>query len=241
MSAKKGVALITGASRGIGRTVAERLARRGYAVAMIANENERLAESASMIRQEGLVAAAYTADVRSSAEIEAAVRRAENELGPIEVVVNCAGIAYFGGVGQCTIEEWERTLDINVNGYFRVLKAAFPGMKSRGRGTVVNMSSVWGRQGSAAMAAYSTSKFAVEGLTASFAPEAQKAGVKVTSLVLDKVDTDFRDQMKDFVQFTPAQRERMLRADDVADAVDYVLTTSAVCLPESITLKAWQF
>jgi NAD(P)-dependent dehydrogenase (short-subunit alcohol dehydrogenase family) len=239
MLADARTAIVTGASRGIGREVALRLAELGYDIALLAKENSE--PVAQQIRAMKRRAFSSCVDVRSSADVNSAIGATVQELGPVDVLINCAGVAFFGGVDHCSEDEWLQTIDVNLNGYFRMIKAVLPAMKERKQGSIINMSSVWGQQGAQSMVAYAASKYGIEGLTASFALEAQSAGIKVTSIVLDKVDTDFRDGMTTHVVFSPEQRCRMLSPGDVADTVAYVLACSARCLPESITLKAWLF
>lgn len=235
---KQPVAVITGAGRGIGAAVARRLAAMGYALGLCDADEAGLARVADELGAvTGVMAAAV--DVRDLAALTRIFGGFATTLGGFDVLVNGAGLAYFGGVARCTEDEWTRTLDVNVGGYFRATKAALPHLALSAGAHVVNMSSVWALDGSPAMAAYSASKHAVEGLTSSLRKEVGKSGIKVTSLILDKVDTDFREHMTAHVAFDAEARQRMLAADDVADAVAYVLSTSDRCLPATITLQAW--
>lgn len=148
---------------------------------------------------------------------------------------------HFGGVADCTVEQWERTLQTNLTGYFLMARTVLPGMRAAGTGTIVNMSSIWGRRPAPATLAYSVSKYGVEGLTKCLAEEARPWGVKVSSLVLDKVDTDFREGMAAHVDYDAEQRARMLSADDVADATLAILESSGRAHPSSVELDAWRW
>jgi 3-oxoacyl-[acyl-carrier protein] reductase len=233
--------IITGAGRGIGRAVALRAAREGYTVGLLSNDEARLAETRQLIDAIGGAADMIVLDVRDIVGVQRAIDLFVERHGTLDALINSAGVAYFGGVETCTMEQWETTLAINLTGYFGTCRAALPHMKKAGRGSIINMSSIWGKKGSPTMLAYSVSKFGIEGLTESVAEEARPFGVRVSSLVLDKVDTGFRENMTKFVSISAEQEARMISADDVADSVAYLLSTSARCLPLSISLQAFQW
>jgi 3-oxoacyl-[acyl-carrier protein] reductase len=233
------VAIVTGASRGIGSAVARRLARLGARVALLSNEEGALREvQQAIVRADG-VAECYPLDIRDGSAVGRALEQIVKQFGSVDVLVNGAGVAYFGGVARCTEQEWDDTLDINLKGYFLTCKAVLPLMKRDGKGSIINMSSIWAQRGSANMVAYSASKFGIESLTQSLAEEVRPLGIKVSSIILDKVDTDFRSHMTDFVSFSAEQRALMLSAEDVADTVSFILSSPARCLPSSVTLQAF--
>jgi 3-oxoacyl-[acyl-carrier protein] reductase len=237
MSQHKGkVALITGADRGIGHALAQRLSREGAKLVLHSNNEESLLREASPPGTEVLRA---VLDVRDRAAIERSVARAVERFGRIDYLLNVAGINVFGGVERCSEEEWDEVIDTNLKGYFLMAKAVFPHMKSGGGGTIVNLSSIWGRRGTAAFLAYSVSKHGVEGLTRSLAEEGRPHGIKVSSIVLDKVDTLFRERMVGQLDFDEEQKARMLSVDDVVDACLYVLGSSPRALPAAVELDAW--
>src|SRR5205814_5296579 len=118
-------------------------------------------------------------DIRDGLSVTRAVESVARRFGSIDVLVNAAGVAYFGGVSLCTEEQWDDTLDINLKGYFLACKAVFPFMKQAGSGSIINVSSIWGLRGAASMVAYSASKFGIESLTESFAEEARPLGIRV--------------------------------------------------------------
>ncbi|MBL0387621.1 SDR family oxidoreductase [Tumebacillus sp. ITR2] len=233
------VAIITGANQGIGLAIAQRLAEQGVAIGMGSNKAEELRQAAEEIRAAGGRVVAVPVDVRNPTDIEDLVKQTLEAFGTIDIVINNAGVTYFGGVQQCTETEWDNTLNINVKGYFLLTKAVLPTLIEKKGGHIINMSSIWGKKGSATMVAYSTSKFAIEGFTQSLIDEVKPHGIKVTSVVLDKVDTPFRDNMTEFVNFSEEQKQRMLTADDVADSVMFALTSSPRSLPSSIHLDAY--
>ena len=243
LTSRPPVAIITGAARGIGAAVAQSLASRGFRLALCDIEPaglQRVGKEIGAITPVLLL----ELDVRDSEAVTQSFAQVAAEFGGIDVLVNGAGVAYFGGVASGSEDEWTRTLDINAGGYFRTAKAAIPFLQASDRAHLINLSSVWGLDGSPSMAAYAASKHAVEGLTKSIRKEIGKSAsgknaVKVSSIVLDKVDTDFREHMTAHVQFDASACSKMLAAQDVADTVQFILNSSSRCLPSTITLDAW--
>ena len=235
------VALVTGADRGIGRALARRLGTQGCRLVLHANHAERLRKA---VADEGLppervVTASH--DVADPAAVEASVAAATERFGRIDYLLNVAGVAYPGGILSTTREVWDRTLATNLTGYFTMAAAVLPHMRQAGGGHIVNMSSIWGRRAAppGGGLAYSVSKWGVEGLTRGLAEEARPWGVRVTGIVLDKVDTDFTENMP--VAPTEEQRARMLGVEDVADATLAVLTSSPRAHVSVIELDAWMW
>ncbi|MFE6228167.1 SDR family NAD(P)-dependent oxidoreductase [Streptomyces sp. NPDC057854] len=234
-------ALITGADRGIGLALARRLGAEGANLVLHSHDAESLRDTVA--REQWPAERLHTSvlDVADADAVQAAVAEAADRFGGIDYLLNVAGIVRFGGIERCTVDEWQQTLQTNLTGYFLMARSVLPHMREAGSGVIVNMSSIWGRRPAPATLAYSVSKYGVEGLTKCLAEEARPWGVKVSSLVLDKVDTGFRDAMAEHVSYDGEQRERMLSADDVADATWSILTSSSRAHPSSIELDAWRW
>jgi 3-oxoacyl-[acyl-carrier protein] reductase len=235
------VALITGADRGIGRALASRLGAAGCKLILHSNNGDGLSKAVS---DEGWPAEQVLTGVHDVADaglVHAAVAAGIDRFGKIDYLLNVAGVAYHGGVLTTSVDDWDRTLRTNVTGYFVMARSVLPYMKEAGGGLVVNMSSIWGKRGAppGAMMAYSVSKFAIEGFTKCLIDEARPWGVKVSSIVLDKVNTDFREHMTPHIDYTVEQRNRMLTAEDVVDAAMMILDSSPTSRPSSIELDAW--
>jgi NAD(P)-dependent dehydrogenase (short-subunit alcohol dehydrogenase family) len=188
---KDRVALVTGASQGIGAACAATLSAAGYQVALVARNAERLEEVAASLPGESLV---LPTDVLDPTALEAAFATVESTWGPVEVLVVNAGAAMSAPLVKTTDEDWQRMLDLNLTAPFRCLRRALPGMTSGGWGRVVVVASIAGKQGGARIAAYSASKHGVLGLVRTAAAEVARTGVTVNAVCPGYVDTPMTDE-----------------------------------------------
>lgn len=182
------VALVTGASRGIGREVARQAAERGARVGLVARSEADLDEVLSAIGGRGV---AVAADVADPAAVTSAVHRVEDALGPVDVVVANAGIGAYGPFAATTAEEIERLTGVNWLGTAHVVRAVVPGMVQRRRGHVAVVASIAGRMGAPLEALYSATKFAQVGLAEALAVELAPSGVGVSVVNPGPVATGF--------------------------------------------------
>jgi NAD(P)-dependent dehydrogenase (short-subunit alcohol dehydrogenase family) len=196
----KRIVLVTGAGRGIGRSVALRFAEEGARVALVARTEEQLLETARGVAKLGSTCAAITADVRDPKAAEDAVARAESELGPVDILVNNAGVFLWRPFLRLTPQEWDDVLATNLTGAANFCRAVLPGMSKRLRGRIVNVSSIHGMRGDANLAAHSAAKFGLIGLTQSLAREFRSHNIAVNAVCpgtvenkLDETDAADRD------------------------------------------------
>jgi NAD(P)-dependent dehydrogenase (short-subunit alcohol dehydrogenase family) len=181
---------VTGGSRGIGRAIAEALAREGLAVAVAARTREPVEEAAHALRARGAEAMALALDVGDADAAPLAVRAIAATLGPVDVLINNAGIAESAPLVRTDLELWERHFRTNVTGPYLLARATVPGMLERGWGRVINLASTAGLQGGAYVTAYTASKHALVGFTRALAAEVAGKGVTANALCPGFAATD---------------------------------------------------
>lgn len=214
------VALVTGGSRGIGKAVASRLAGAGARVALVDVVDPEQLEATA--REIGGGAIAVRANVVDADDVGAAVSQIEEQLGPIDVLVNNAGITRDGLLIRMTEEAWSAVLDVNLKGVFNMTKAVARGMMKRRGGRVVNIASVVGITGNAGQANYSASKAGVIGFTKSVAKELAARNVLVNAVAPGFIDTDMTRALPEAARETLRKLiplGRLGAAEDVANAV----------------------
>jgi len=212
------VALVTGASSGIGRALASRLARAGMRVALVARRREALEALASEIAREGGDACAFPCDVESAPEVAATVRAATDRFGGVDLLVNNAGYGHHRAFLDWDIDDMERMMRVNFFGALRFTKALLPGMVARGRGSLVFVASVAGKIATPEESAYCASKFAMIGLAQSLSLEVEDAGVHVLVVCPGVVRTPFFDE-EALSRMPPVSRRSMREVDGLVDAI----------------------
>ncbi|MGZ8743955.1 MAG: SDR family NAD(P)-dependent oxidoreductase [Nocardioides sp.] len=185
------VALVTGASQGIGAACAAALSAAGHRVALVARNASALDHVASGLPGESL---AIPTDVLDPVALEAAFARVEATWGPVEILVVNAGAAMSAPIVTTSDEDWQRMLDLNLTAPFRCLRRALPGMTSAGWGRIVVIASIAGKTGGARIAAYTASKHGVLGLVRTAAAEVARTGVTVNAICPGYVDTPMTDE-----------------------------------------------
>jgi NAD(P)-dependent dehydrogenase (short-subunit alcohol dehydrogenase family) len=174
--------LVTGASRGIGRSIALRFAEEGARLALVARTEAELLATASLVEQAGGRTVAIPTDIRDRAGAEACIERAEKELGAVDVLVNNAGVFLWRPFLHLSPKEWDLVIATNLTGAANFCRAVIPGMMKRRRGRIVNVSSIHGMRGEANLAAHSAAKFGLIGLTQSLAREFREFNIAVNAV-----------------------------------------------------------
>jgi NADP-dependent 3-hydroxy acid dehydrogenase YdfG len=221
------VAVVTGASGGIGAAVARALNAGMAHIALAARRGDALHEVQSGLEnsdgQESIVA---LTDVTDREQVRSLVARSEEELGPVEILVNCAGVMYYTLMENRREEEWERTVEVNCKGALNCVGAVLPGMLERGRGHIVTISSDAGRKVFPGLAVYSASKFFVEVLSQGLRLETVGTGLKVTTIQPGNVATDLISMSGDeeaLEEHGQPGAVRVLDPEDVAASVMHAL------------------
>jgi NADP-dependent 3-hydroxy acid dehydrogenase YdfG len=227
------VALVTGASSGIGEATAARLAQLGAAVAIVARRADRLEQLRERIEGDGGTALVIEADVGIEEQARGAVERAVSELGRLDTLVNNAGVMLLGPVENAPLEEWERMLQVNVAGLLYCAHAALPHLLSaaqdrpRGVADMVNISSVAGRFARPGNGVYALTKFGVGAFSESLRQEVTERQVRVSLVEPGAVQTELiaqnRPEIQQVIEQTLGDSER-LQAEDIADAIAYIVT-----------------
>jgi NAD(P)-dependent dehydrogenase (short-subunit alcohol dehydrogenase family) len=207
------VAVVTGAGRGIGRAIALALAREGARVALAARSNGELAAVAHELGQAGATTVAVPTDVRQEASLEALVGRILGEWQQVDVLVNAAGVAAFAPVTDSKLDDWDQMLAVNLRGAVLACRAVLPAMIARKQGTIISVGSVVTSRALPGSAAYTASKYGLLGFSRVLAEEMRPHGVRVGVISAGATDTPLWDAMPG-----APPRERMLRADQVAEA-----------------------
>lgn len=228
------VAVVTGSGHGIGRTIATRLAEQGAAVCVLDIEPELTAETTALLRAAGHRVESALSDITDFPAVQAAMDGFEAALGPIDLLVNNAAYTDAGDIATISLEDWHREVEVNLNGPYHCLRAVLPGMKSRGRGVVVNIASVNGVR-FFGNPAYSAAKAGIINLTQSVASEYGKHGIRCNAVLPGSVRTQNASWeiriRKDPQVFEKLARwyplGRVAEPDDVAKAVSFLASDDA--------------
>ena len=228
---KKKIALVTGASGGIGSACARELAAKGYTVLAHANRNLAAARQlADELCQKGMDAHAFCCNLSDSCAVQAMCDEILRLYHRVDALVLCAGVSHTGLLTDMTDGQWRRVMDVNVSGSFYLIRALAPGMVSRRNGAIVTISSMWGRSGASCEAAYSASKAAIIGLTQALARELGPSGVRVNCIAPGVIDTKMMDEHSAETKQILAEETplgRLGTGADVAKAVAFLLSDDA--------------
>ncbi len=230
------VAVITGASSGIGEATAEALAAEGAAIVAAARREERLEDLVGRINGDGGKALAVACDVTDEEQAHGLIRRARDEFGRVDILVNNAGMMLLSKIEKGLSDQWRQMFDINVLGLLYATDAAVEVMKEQGSGHLINISSLAGRQSRAMLGAYSGTKFAVNAISEALRQELQADNIRVTMVEPGAVETELPEHITD----EEAQEAisgllgdlEPLQPEDIASAIAYVVTQ-----PERVSIN----
>jgi NAD(P)-dependent dehydrogenase (short-subunit alcohol dehydrogenase family) len=228
--------LVTGGSRGIGLAIARRLSAMGSKVAICGRDRDRLEESAALLRREGAAVGAVLAvpaDVAKAGDVARLVDRVTQELGPLDIVVNNAGIGVFGPGQDASEKDWDRVLGTNLKGVFLVCRAVAPGMIARRTGHIINISSLAGKNAFANGAVYCASKWGLQGFSYCLAEDLRAHAIRVSVVCPGSVLTEFGPH-------AGKDPSKMLQPDDVAHAVAMLVTQEPQSFVSEVLLRPTQ-
>lgn len=225
-------ALVTGASRGIGSAVAVALAQMGYAVVINYMKSKDRAEKLAKVITDSykVPALALQCDVSDSEQVSKMFLTIENQLGGVDVLVNNAGVSSQKMLTDITVEEWKKTIGVNLDGAFYCSKEALPYMISKKQGSIINISSMWGQVGASCEVHYSTAKAGLIGFTKALAKEVALSNIRVNAVAPGVVMTDMMGSFDDdtialLKEETPLQK--LGTPKNIADAVAFLVSDKA--------------
>ncbi len=223
-----GPALVTGASRGIGRAIALKLAELGIKVVLLARNESDLTAVVREIEGAGGSAACYPLDLSDINVLPGKLASIVEQHGPFQLLINNAGMGYTADIADTPLQDWQRVLDLNLTAAFVCIKAVLPGMRHAQSGQIVNILSIASKQAFPGWGAYCASKFGLMGLTKAIAQEVSRDGIRVTAYCPGAVNTPLWDT--DTVQ-ADFDRSQMLDTDTVAQTL-----VQALCLPSNAVI-----
>ncbi|NBO31236.1 MAG: SDR family oxidoreductase [Cyanobacteria bacterium WB6_1B_304] len=223
------VALITGASSGIGKAIAFSFAKAGIHLALVSRSKERLEQLATQLTPTGITVKTYAMDLSVVSEVKDKIATIGAELEPLSILVNNAGMGYTADLLNTPCQDWQKVLDLNLTSVFQCIQGVLPGMRDRQHGTIVNISSIAGHQAFSGWGAYCVSKAALISLSKVLAVEERKHGIRVTTVCPGAVNTPIWDSDTVHVNF---DRSTMLTPEVVANVV-----LQAVQLPQEFVIE----
>jgi NADP-dependent 3-hydroxy acid dehydrogenase YdfG len=214
------VAIVTGASKGIGRVTALGLAKAGADLAISARSRDLLAEVADQVRDMGRKVLSYAGDMRLEQETQEFIRKTVEVFGRIDILVNNAGAGYFSPVTDMSTEQWDEMFNLNVRAAFIATRQALPHLRRAGESVVVNVVSLAGKNAFVGGGGYAASKHALLGFSRCLMLEERKNGVRVLAICPGSVDTHFFDGQQD--RMNP-NLERALKPEDIAGSIIHMI------------------
>lgn len=213
-------ALVTGASKGIGRIIAEQLAADGYDLALVGRDTESLDEVRARVTAEwGIRAICIEADLSDIRSCGRIVEETANAFGGMDLLVNCAGLSHKGGFTTVTPEEWDRIFAVNARAPFFICQAALPHLKRSEKPIVINIASVVGFKGYVDQSVYASSKHALTGFTKVFAKEVQPFGIRVHLISPGGVATEMVKKMRPDIN-----ADELIQPEEIAEIVHFLVT-----------------
>lgn len=234
MNIENKVAVITGASKGIGRATAIALAKNGARLAISARNEDLLAETASLIKETGSEVFSHVGDMSDEQQIKSFISQSAEHFGSIDILINNAGFGYFHKIADFQTSDWDEMFNLNVRGLFISTREALPHLRLAGESVVVNVASLAGKNAFVNGGGYAATKHAVIGFSRCLMLEERTNGVRVLVICPGSVATNFFDEHHD--KFDP-KKERILQSDDVADSIVHMIQQPQRAMVSEIDIR----
>ncbi|MEL7050536.1 MAG: SDR family oxidoreductase [Cyanobacteria bacterium J06588_5] len=230
-------ALITGASSGIGEATARTFAQAGLNVALVARSADKLAALAEELRLLGVKAEGFAMDLAELEGVKGGIEAAIASFGPIDVLVNCAGMGYTGALNDMPLDDWQQVMALNVTSVFQAVQALLPQMRRQGGGLIVNIASIAAQQSFPNWGAYGVSKAALVALSGAIATEESANGIRVVTVSPGAVNTGLWDTDTVDADF---ERSQMLTPETVAQTILHTVQMPPGALISQVTITPTQ-
>lgn len=231
MKLENKVAIVTGASRGMGKAIALAFAKEGVNLTIVGRNSDDLEQVSELVQQYGRQSYVSVCDVRDEQAVHRTVEETLERFGKIDILVNNAGVGLFKPVRETSLQEWKDIIDINLTGTFLFSRAVLDAMVVRGQGQIINISSDVGRRTIAKAGAYVASKFGVHAFSEVLAKEVRKLGIKVGVIAPGMTDTCFNNSEQGTVE-----KEGWLLVEDIAAAAVYMASAERHALIDEIII-----
>ncbi|MGD9487800.1 MAG: SDR family oxidoreductase [Calditrichaceae bacterium] len=228
------IALVTGASKGIGKSIALALAEEGAKIAISARGAKSLSETSAMLKDKGASVIDYTGDMSREDDIRNFVKKTVDAFGGVDILINNAGLGYFSSVAEMPTDKWDEMFNLNVRGLFLSTREALPYLRKSGESVIVNIASLAGRNAFIGGGGYAATKHAVIGFSRCLMLEERKNGIRVLAICPGSVDTEFFNDENN----TPEpRRNNILRPEDVAESVLHMIKMPQRAMVSEIDIR----
>ncbi|MEA5618283.1 SDR family oxidoreductase [Cronbergia sp. UHCC 0137] len=228
-------ALITGGSSGIGKATALTLAKAGIDVALVSRSGDKLEAVAEAAKKFGVEAKAFPMDLACVSEVQTKMQAIAQEFGDIDILVNNAGIAYTGNLSETPLDDWQQVINLNLTSVFQCVMGILPGMRQRGKGTIINVASIAAKQSFPGWGAYTVSKAGLLAFSQTLAQEERSHGIRVTTICPGAVNTELWDTATVNANF---DRSKMLTPEIVAQTILHIALLPQQAVIEELTLMS---
>ncbi|MFT4564334.1 MAG: NADP-dependent 3-hydroxy acid dehydrogenase YdfG [Gammaproteobacteria bacterium] len=227
------IAVISGASRGIGKAIAIRLATLDYSLFLMGRDRAELDSVANECRRNGNAVICHAGDLEEPEYVNQAIEVACQQLGHVDVLINNAGRSSYGTVAAADMASWQSVMNVNFNATMVLCRYVLPSMIERKQGAIINISSLSGRHTNPGDAIYAATKHAINGFSGCLYEDVRDFGIKVSTIMPGFVDTEMTASIG-------KRTANMIQADDIADTVEFVLAASPNCCPTEIVIRPQQ-